>query len=71
VAANELRLADILAHGPLTVEDLAKASSARPDRLVQTLLPLRNNGVFAYDQNTSIYANTHVSTVLHSKHWTQ
>jgi hypothetical protein len=71
VAANELHLADILAHGPLTVEDLAKASSARPDRLGQILVPLRNNGVFAYDQDTGTYANTHVSNLLHSKHWTQ
>jgi hypothetical protein len=53
------------------VGDLAKASSARPDRLGQILVPLRNNGVFAYDQNTGTYANTHVPTSLHSKNWTQ
>jgi hypothetical protein len=68
VAANELRLADTLAYGPLIVEDLAKASSARPDRLGQILIPLRNNGVFGYDENTGTYANTHVSALLHSKH---
>ncbi|KAF2128310.1 putative O-methyltransferase [Dothidotthia symphoricarpi CBS 119687] len=71
VAANELRLADILADGPLTVQELAQASSARPDRLGQILVPLRNNGVFSYDESAGTYANTHVSTLLHSKHWTQ
>jgi hypothetical protein len=71
VAANELPLADILAHGPLTVEDHAKASSARPDRLGQILVPLRNNGVFGYDENTGTYANTHVSALLHFKHCAQ
>ncbi|KAH8723131.1 putative O-methyltransferase [Phaeosphaeriaceae sp. PMI808] len=71
VTANELRLADLLADGPLTVEDLAKASDARPDRLAQILVPLRNNGVFKYDECANTYANTHVSNLLHSKHWTQ
>lgn len=71
VAANELGLADILANGPLSVPDLAEASSARADRLGQILVPLRNNGIFSYDATTGKYANTHISTLLRSDHWTQ
>jgi len=71
VAANELHLADILVNGPLTVPELAKASNARADRLGQILMPLRNNGIFSYNPSTGQYANTHVSTLLRSDHWTQ
>jgi hypothetical protein len=71
VAANKLGLADLLANGPLTVQELAEASSARADRLGQILVPLRNNGIFSYDATTDKYANTHVSTLLRSDHWTQ
>ncbi|UNI23714.1 hypothetical protein JDV02_009516 [Purpureocillium takamizusanense] len=71
VAANELHLADILANGPLNIQELAKASNARADRLGQVLMPLRNNGIFSYNSSTGEYANTHVSTLLRSDHWTQ
>jgi gliotoxin/aspirochlorine biosynthesis O-methyltransferase len=71
VAANELGLADLLANGPLTVQELAEASSSRADRLGQVLVPLRNNGIFSYDAATDKYANTHISTLLRSDHWTQ
>lgn len=71
VAVNELQLPDILARGPMNVQDLAEASSARPDRLGQILVPLRNNGIFVYNPDTGEYANNHVSNLLRSDHWTQ
>lgn len=55
----------------MNIQDLAKASSARADRLGQILVPLRNNGIFSYNPKTGEYANTHVSTLLRSDHWTQ
>lgn len=71
MAANELGLADLLADGPLDVQELASRSSARADRLGQILVPLRNNGIFGYDDGTQKYSNNHVSAMLRSDHWTQ
>lgn len=71
VAINELQLPDILARGPMNVQGLAKASSARPDRLGQILVSLRNNGIFVYNPGTGEYAKNHVSNLLRSDHWTQ
>ena len=71
MAAVELKVADVLAHGPKAIEDLATACSAKPERLQQILRPLYNNGIFKRDSSSSTYANNHVSELLRSDHWTQ
>ncbi|KAL5364142.1 S-adenosyl-L-methionine-dependent methyltransferase [Aspergillus floccosus] len=71
-SAVQLRLPDILRdNGPQTVETLAAASNARPDRLRQVLNILHNNGIFSYDAETDRYDNNHTSTLLLRDHWTQ
>lgn len=64
-------MADLLAAGPLSLSDLAKACSANSHRLGQILKPLYNNAIFGYDSTTSKYFNNHVSELLRSDHWTQ
>lgn len=71
MAAVELKVADILAQGPKSIEDLATICSANSLRLTQILKPLYNNGIFKYDPLTSTYSNNHVSELLRSDHWTQ
>ncbi|KAB8224442.1 S-adenosyl-L-methionine-dependent methyltransferase [Aspergillus novoparasiticus] len=73
-AAVELKLVDILADADeagMTVDELADASGAHPDRLQQVLRVLRNDNIFDYDAVSHRYRNNRVSALLHSKHWTQ
>ncbi|KAI1105364.1 putative O-methyltransferase [Jackrogersella minutella] len=71
VAAVDLHVADKLRDRPLKLDELAAATSARPERLGQILRPLYNNNIFSYDAATGTYANNHVSTLLCSDHSTQ
>ncbi|QRD93418.1 S-adenosyl-L-methionine-dependent methyltransferase [Aspergillus flavus] len=73
-AAVELKLVDILADADeagMTVDELADASGAHPDRLQQVLRVLRNDDIFDYDAVSNRYRNNRVSALLHSEHWTQ
>ncbi|KAB8274688.1 S-adenosyl-L-methionine-dependent methyltransferase [Aspergillus minisclerotigenes] len=73
-AAVELKLVDILADADeagMTVDELADASGAHPDRLQQVLRVLRNDNIFDYDAVSHRYRNNRVSALLHSGHWTQ
>lgn len=73
-AAVELKLVDILADADeagMTVDELADASGAHPDRLQQVLRVLRNDNIFDYDAVSHRYRNNRVSALLHSEHWTQ
>ncbi|GMG45933.1 unnamed protein product [Aspergillus oryzae var. brunneus] len=72
--AVELKLVDILADADeagMTVDELADASGAHPDRLQQVLRVLRNDNIFDYDAVSHRYRNNRVSALLHSEHWTQ
>lgn len=71
VAAVELNIPDILASGSRTVDELAAASSARPDRLKQVMNTLKNNGIFSYDAEKGMYHNNTTSELLARGHWTQ
>ena len=55
----------------MTIESLAAACDARPDRLDQVLRILRNNAIFSYDRSTATYSNNSTSELLLSNHWTQ
>ncbi|EFR00306.1 O-methyltransferase [Nannizzia gypsea CBS 118893] len=70
-AAVKLRIPDHLADGPLTLEQLATSSQARPDRLRQILRLLYNNGIFDYDPATDSVRNNEASEMLQQSHWTQ
>jgi len=70
-AAVERNIPDALAHGPMTLEQLAEASESRADRLSQILRILYNNGIFEYDESTGLYRNNDASSLLRSDHWTQ
>ncbi|GMF95855.1 unnamed protein product [Aspergillus oryzae] len=73
-AAVELKLVDILTDADeagMTVDELADASGAHPDRLQQVLRVLRNDNIFDYDAVSHRYRNNRVSALLHSEHWTQ
>ena len=45
--AAKLRIADLLAHGPRTIDELAHAAGAHPDRLYRVLRVLASLGVFS------------------------
>jgi hypothetical protein len=47
--ASELNVADLLAHGPRAVEDLAAVVNCRPDMLNRLLRALASVGIFARD----------------------
>lgn len=70
LAAVELKIADILSNGPLTLAELAAASNSRPDRLLQVLRVLYNNGIFEYDAASETFSNNHVSVLIRRDHWT-
>lgn len=70
-AAVERNIPEALAHGPMTLEQLAVATESRGDRLSQILRILYNNGIFDYDESTSLYSNNDTSSLLCSDHWTQ
>ncbi|EMD58416.1 hypothetical protein COCSADRAFT_350813 [Bipolaris sorokiniana ND90Pr] len=72
VSVVELKIADHLEKsGPMKIESLAKACSARADRLAQVLRVLISNGIFAYDKTSKTYTNNATSRLLLSDHWTQ
>ncbi|OTA66127.1 S-adenosyl-L-methionine-dependent methyltransferase [Hypoxylon sp. EC38] len=70
-AAVERGIPDVLATGPMTLEKLSEASESRADRLGQVLRVLYNNGIFEFDESTSLYRNNAASSLLRSDHWTQ
>ena len=71
VAAVELNVADTLGQESMTIESLAAACNARPDRLRQVLRILHNNAIFSYNKSTNTYSNNSTSELLRSEHWTQ
>ncbi|PVH97233.1 S-adenosyl-L-methionine-dependent methyltransferase [Periconia macrospinosa] len=72
VAAVDFSIADTLEKsGPMTIDSLAKACSARGDRLAQVLRVFISNGVFALDETTKKYTNNSTSKLLLTNHWTQ
>lgn len=70
-AAVELDVPDILRSGSKTLEEIAIASDARPDRLRQVMRVLYNDGIFSYQAATDTYSNNSTSQMLLSDHWTQ
>ena len=69
VAAVELGIPDLLAAGPLPLDQLAEAANANPDRLRQVLQTLAANNIFNWDPQTDTVANNRVSTRLQKDHW--
>jgi O-methyltransferase domain/Dimerisation domain len=63
--AARLNLADHLARGPLTVEELATECEARPDPLRRIVRALAAAGVFAVDESGTV-SNTALSECLRS-----
>ena len=61
--AAELRLADLLADGPLTTAELAARTGTEPRPLSQALRVLAVEGVFA-EVSPGVFANTPKSTLL-------
>lgn len=55
----------------MKLNDLAVASNSRPDRLLQVLRVLWNNGIFEYDAASDTVSNNHVSVLIARDHWTQ
>ncbi|MCJ1352286.1 MAG: hypothetical protein MMC33_002270 [Icmadophila ericetorum] len=70
-AAVEFNIPDILRDGPKTLEEIAIASNARPDRLQQVMRVLYNDSIFSYNTATDSYSNNTTSQLLLSDHWTQ
>jgi hypothetical protein len=61
--AAELRVAEALAAGPRTVQDVAREVDADPDTLYRLLRALASDGVFAEEQS-GVFRNTDASEVL-------
>lgn len=55
----------------MTLDELAKSTESRSDRLSQILRILYTNGIFTFDSSTGTIANNQVSSLLRSDHWTQ
>ncbi|KAF9732838.1 hypothetical protein PMIN04_009605 [Paraphaeosphaeria minitans] len=70
-AAVENSIPDMLASGPLTVDELASRTSLQPLRLKQIMRVLHNNAIFVYSDSTQTYSNTPSSSLLRRDHWTQ
>lgn len=72
VGAVNLEIADKLeTNGPMSIDDLAKSTGSRADRLGQILRVLYCNGIFSYEEKNGDFSNNHVSRLLLSNHWTQ
>lgn len=71
LAAVERGVPDTLENGPATLDELAKATQSRTDRLGQILCILCNAGIFHYDEATKTYSNSPASSLLGSNHPTQ
>jgi O-methyltransferase len=63
--AAELGIADLLAKGPRSIEDLAAETKTHADSLFRVLRSLQTVGMFAQDEN-SRWCNTTVSELLRS-----
>jgi hypothetical protein len=66
--AADLRIADALAAGPRTVDELAHTSGADPDTLQRILRALASDGVFA-EEEPGIFRNTEASELLRRDGW--
>ncbi|KAF6816595.1 o-methyltransferase, partial [Colletotrichum musicola] len=71
VTAVQLNVADHLASGPLSLDDLADIAQADPQKLGQILRPLYTSNIFNYDEQTGLYRNNRVSELIRADHWTQ
>jgi O-methyltransferase/methyltransferase family protein len=67
-AAADLNVAEELADGPRTVEELAQATGADPDTLYRILRALATEGVFAEDEH-GVFRNTELSEGLRTDDW--
>jgi O-methyltransferase domain/Dimerisation domain len=68
--AADLRIAEALAAGPRSVNDLARMSGADPDTLHRILRALASDGVFAEDE-PGVFRNTEASELLGRDGWTE
>jgi hypothetical protein len=66
--AADLRIADALAAGPRTVDELARTSGADPDTLHRILRALASDGVFA-EEEPGVFRNTEASELLRRNGW--
>ncbi|KAI1653941.1 S-adenosyl-L-methionine-dependent methyltransferase [Daldinia decipiens] len=67
----EKGIADELEKGPRTLNQLARATHTREDRLGQVMRMLYSEGVFIFDSSTGCYSNNAASSLMRSHHWTQ
>ncbi|EAQ81826.1 methyltransferase [Blastopirellula marina] len=67
LTVGELGLPDLLKQGPTSVEDLAQACSANPDRLYRLLRAAASLGVFT-ETEPRVFAATPLSEILQSDH---
>lgn len=65
------RVPDALSNGPLSLNDLARATQSHSDRLGQAMQMLCTAGIFDFDETTGRYSNSLASCLLRSDHWTQ
>ncbi|KAH6657448.1 O-methyltransferase-domain-containing protein [Truncatella angustata] len=70
-AAVQSGIPDSLDNRTMTLDELAKATNSRSDRLGQILRILCNSGIFSLDEASGQYSNTPASLLLRSNHWTQ
>jgi hypothetical protein len=68
--AADLGIAEALAAGPRSVNDLARMSGADPDTLHRILRALASDGVFAEDE-PGVFRNTEASELLGRDGWTE
>ncbi|KAI0516994.1 putative O-methyltransferase [Xylaria bambusicola] len=72
VAAVESGVPDALENRRMTIDDLAKATKTKPDRLNQVLGLLAGRGIFAHSSDSGgVYSHSPASSLIRSKHWTQ
>jgi hypothetical protein len=68
--AADLRIAQTLAGGPRSVEELARESGADPDALHRLLRALASDGIFA-EQDPGVFRNTEASELLCGDGWSE
>ncbi|KAF3771418.1 hypothetical protein M406DRAFT_32919 [Cryphonectria parasitica EP155] len=71
LGAVQRRVPDALDASPLPLEELARATHSRSDRLSQILRILCSAGIFNFDDSTGLYSNSPASSLLLTAHWTQ
>ena len=64
----DLRVADALAGGARSVEEIAREVGADPDVLHRLLRALASDGVFA-EEERGVFRNTEASELLHESGW--